>query len=66
MGTQKGWFVMTDEQMDMTLFHEKLWDESAEDEIIIQLRGMLLVEDPESIVLARAEDKFGSWSGWAL
>ena len=57
---------MMNKQMDMVLFHELLTDESADDQLMIVLRKMLLIEEPELIEKAIREFSFGVWSGWSM
>ncbi len=57
---------MKNKQMDMTLFHELLWDESADDQLMVVLRKMLLIEEPESVVEVLGGFSLGVWSGWAM
>lgn len=52
--------------MDMTSFHELLLDESADDQLIIALRKMLEVKEPESVLEALQVKSLGSWSGWSF
>ncbi len=53
-------------QMDMHLFHELLWDESADDQLIIALKKMLRIEQPEAVKQAFKGQALGVWSGWSL
>jgi len=55
-----------DEQLDMATFHERLWDESAGDQLIIILKELIEIEDPEMILTAVKGKPLGFWSGWAM
>lgn len=57
---------MMNEQMDMTLFHELLWDESTDDQLVIALRKMLEIEETETLLETLRESLFGAWSGWSM
>lgn len=50
--------------MDMTEFHELLWDESTDDQLVIALRELLAIEDTESLL--EGGYSFGAWSGWSM
>jgi hypothetical protein len=53
-------------QIDMTKFHELLNDETAESQLMLALRKLLEVSEPQSITEAKGPQPLGVWMGWAL